>query len=216
MNKIIKISLWVLTLTSLAVSLAFVGEARRSQLCSGVVISIDSASQNEFITEDSIVSFIKENFDSLENRPLATIDINQIEMQLKKNQFIKRVDVYETINGKIGINIVQRVPVVRVMGYGKKGFYYDEDGRYMPLSTTYSARVPLIMCDSSWANHIPPQYVKLTVKDTLEKASSLAQLFVLENYIKADSLLNAIVDYTNQIKDNSLYHFTISKLCQLY
>ena len=195
MNKIIKISLWFLSITALIVSLAFVGDARRSQLCSGVIISIDSTSHNEFITEDSIRSFLVENFDSLENRPLATIDLNKIEYALQKNQFIKKVDVYETINGKIGINIIQRVPSIRVIGFGEKSFYYDEDGQYMPLSNTYSAHVPLIMCDSLWHNSIIPKSVRLSKKDTLETATPLAQLFVLANFVKSDTLLNAIVDH---------------------
>lgn len=195
MNKIIKISLWVLTLTALAVSLAFVGEARRSQACSGINITIDSVGNHEFITEEDVLAIINDQFDSLINRPLAIIDINQIELVLNNNPYVKKADVYETINGKIGITIIQRMPVVRVIGYGAESFYYDVDGKKMPLSNKYCARVPLVLCDSMWKNAKAPNCIKLGAKDTLEKANVMAQLYVLTNFIKSDTLLNAIVDH---------------------
>lgn len=201
-SKIIRISSWVLLTAFVVLSLAFANEARKAQSCSGLVISIDTIGNHEFITEEDVIAVLNDKFDSVVGLPLAMIDVNKIETILNNNPYIKRADVYETINGKVGIEITQRNPLFRIMGYGGFSFYYDEDGYMMPLSEQYSARVPLVTCDTVWKKNAIETYIKISPKDTLEKAGVLTQLFELTNYIKQDTLFNALIDQIHLTKDS--------------
>ncbi|MEI7596312.1 MAG: hypothetical protein WCK02_11230 [Bacteroidota bacterium] len=200
-SKIIRISSWVLLTAFVVLSLAFANEARKAQSCSGLVISIDTVGNHEFITEDDVIAVLNDKFDSVVGLPLAMIDINKIETILNNNPYIKRADVYETINGKVGINITQRNPLFRIIGYGGFSFYYDEDGYMMPLCDQYSARVPLVTCDSVWKRKTAETLIMLSPKDTLEKADVLIQLYELTKYIKQDTLFNALIDQIHLTKE---------------
>ena len=200
-SKIIKITVWIALSTALVLCLAFANEARKALLCPGLVISIDTTGNHEFVTEKDIINIINNEFDSIIGNQLSTIDINKIESILNNNPFIKKADVYLTINGKVGINIIQRTPLFRIIGYGSFSFYYDEDGYMMPLSSEYSARVPLVTCDSIWKMKNAETFVKLSPKDTLEKASELIQAFELTKYIHQDTLLDALIDQIHLTKE---------------
>ena len=54
-------------------------------------------------------------------------------------------ELYSTISGKLVAEIIQREPVVKVVG--KEVFYIDSNAQKMPLSPTYTASVPVIKGD---------------------------------------------------------------------
>jgi len=75
--------------------------------------------QNLYITQSMVNKLLIQKFGGLENMP-----------------------VYLTVDGKLKSKIVQRKPIGRVEA--KTKFYVDDDGKRMPLSSSHSARVPII------------------------------------------------------------------------
>ena len=65
-----------------------------------------------------------------------------MEERLLKNQMIQRAEVYITVDGILGAKIKQRTPIARVID--KLDYYLDTEGEKMPLSSVYTARVPII------------------------------------------------------------------------
>ena len=55
---------------------------------------------------------------------------------------IKEAQVYINVDGQLTAEINQKQPIARVVT--NASYYVDNDGTYMPLSTNYSARVPLV------------------------------------------------------------------------
>ena len=103
----------------------------------------------EFLNEDALyITYNSVNKLLIQNDMPASgvlaedLDLNKIESTLNENDMIKVADVYLKLNGELGARIVQRTPIARVAG--NQTFYIDEDGKYMPLSAVYSARVPLV------------------------------------------------------------------------
>ena len=47
-----------------------------------------------------------------------------------------------SVNGRLTAEVEQKRPIARV--YTNASYYIDDEGSYMPLSTNYSARVPLV------------------------------------------------------------------------
>ena len=71
------------------------------------------------------------------------VSFKKIESLLEKHPSIKDANVYSDMKGKISIAVVQRKPIVRVQNQ-KQGYYLDEDGLRMPLSSEYTARMLLV------------------------------------------------------------------------
>ncbi len=98
--------------------------------------------QNLYITEGAVNKLLIQNYGRLENVPKEKLVLNTIEKALEANEMVKSAQVYITIDGKLTSKIVQRKPIGRIEGNSK--FYLDDEGKRMPFSSNYSARVPII------------------------------------------------------------------------
>jgi len=110
------------------------------------------------IIESSDINFIEPNFkfssiDSVNkllkqtnifsNKILkSNLNLKGIEQHILSNNYIDSVDVSISIDGKLGIKIIEKNPVFRVLN---DKFYIDARGKKMPLSTKFSKSVPLIL-----------------------------------------------------------------------
>ncbi|MFX0557405.1 cell division protein FtsQ/DivIB [Maribacter sp. CXY002] len=101
--------------------------------------------QNLYITEGTVNKLLIQNYGRLENVPKEKLVLNTIEKVLEANEMVKSAQVYLTIDGELTSKIVQRKPIGRIEGNSK--FYLDDDGKRMPFSSNYSARVPIITGD---------------------------------------------------------------------
>ena len=103
----------------------------------------------QFVGEQNL--FIAENFinkmliETPTNGGLLSKDIlnlKLVEQKIKKQKHVKDAQVYVSVNGVVGANVVQRTPIVRV--FSAVSFYLDAEGFEMPLSSNYTMRVPLV------------------------------------------------------------------------
>ena len=101
-----------------------------------------SDGENLFITRTMVNKLLIQNNDSIKNIAKDALDLKDLESALNKNKMIQHAEVYLTINGQLGAKIKQRTPIARI----KKNadYYLDIEGRTMPLSKVFSARVPLV------------------------------------------------------------------------
>ena len=98
--------------------------------------------QNLYITEGTVNKLLIQKFGGLENMPKEKLVLNAMEKVLQANKMVKNAQVYLTVDGKLKSKIVQRKPIGRVEAENK--FYVDDEGKRMPLSSSHSARVPII------------------------------------------------------------------------
>lgn len=98
---------------------------------------------NLFITYETVNKLLIQNYGVLKSQPKENIILRSLERTLKSNEMIEEADVYLTIDGKLGATIKQRTPIARVNDEGV-AYYIDSKGFRMPLSSNYSARVPLL------------------------------------------------------------------------
>ncbi|MEZ4855689.1 MAG: cell division protein FtsQ/DivIB [Gelidibacter sp.] len=97
---------------------------------------------NLFITHETVSKLLIQNQQSVANKPKEIIDLNILETALNSNPMIKEAQVYINVDGALTAEVVQKKPIARVST--NASYYVDDDGSYMPLSTNYSARVPLV------------------------------------------------------------------------
>ncbi len=97
---------------------------------------------NLFITEAMVNKLLIQNKEELANVAKEILDLNELEMILKSNPMIKTAQVYLTVNGEVRADVIQRKPIARVRT--NASYYIDNEGKIMPLSSNYTARVPLV------------------------------------------------------------------------
>ena len=97
---------------------------------------------NLFVTNETVSKLLIQKYGGVKNVPKETLDLNELENALKSNPMIKAAEVYVAVNGTLNAEIEQKTPIARVST--NASYYIDDEGSYMPLSTNYSARVPLV------------------------------------------------------------------------
>lgn len=122
-----------------------------------------------FITLQAVNKMLIVNHDSVNNVPKEKVVLKEMESRLLANAMIRDAQVFVTVDGILGAKIEQRVPLARVAA--QPHYYIDEDGKQMPLSNVYAARVPLV------SGNVENLYAELTVllkkinKDPFMKSS---------------------------------------------
>lgn len=98
---------------------------------------------NPFVTHETVNNLLIQNFNGASTIQKDKLDLNSLEHTLDKNKMIEKVEVYATIDGTLKALVTQKTPIARVSN--EEGSYYiDYQGEEVPLSDTYTARVPLL------------------------------------------------------------------------
>ena len=120
---------------------AFSSKRSEQKIVNGMTVEF-VGDQNLYITQSTVNKLLIQKFGRLENMPKEKLVLNTMEKVLQTNKMVKNAQVYLTIDGKLRSKIVQRKPIGRVEAENK--FYVDDEGKRMPLSSSHSARVPII------------------------------------------------------------------------
>nr|WP_299228443.1 cell division protein FtsQ/DivIB [uncultured Psychroserpens sp.] len=137
---------------------------------------------NLFVTQQTVSKLLIQNHESVTNKPKEIIDLNALESALNSNPMIEQAQVYMTVDGSITAKIEQKKPIARVST--NASYYIDEHGSYMPLSTNYTARVPL-------------------VTGAIEK-NNLSTVYTIAKKVRADEFLTKHVVEIHQNEDQSI------------
>ena len=95
-----------------------------------------------FLTEENVSKLLIQKNGKVTGVRKEILDLNELEIALNENPIIKNAEVYMSVNGGLTARIEQKNPIARVNT--NASFYIDDRGSYMPLSSNYSARVPLV------------------------------------------------------------------------
>jgi len=95
-----------------------------------------------FITDANVSKLLIQNQRPLSEQPKDIIDLNKLEIALNSNPMIKKAEVFMSVNGELSAEIEQKRPIARVNT--NASYYIDDEGSFMPLSSNYAARVPLV------------------------------------------------------------------------
>ncbi|UPS92103.1 cell division protein FtsQ/DivIB [Bizionia sp. M204] len=160
---------------------AFSSKKNDKRLVSNPEINFNGE-DNLFITHETVSKLLIVNQGGTKNVPKETIDLNLLESALNSNPMIKSAQVFVDVNGRLVADVEQKKPIARVEH--SASFYIDDAGNYMPLSTNYTARVPLVTGDVS--------------KNNLQNVYEMAMK------VKDDAFLSKHVTSIHQHKDKSI------------
>lgn len=141
----IRKTLYVVSLLLLVVLFAMLYQKQSDQICTDVVILIDAPEQQELIS----VPYVKDRLDEwyeggVSGMPKTEVDLRVIEEQLEDLPAIRTAEVSFDLRGILTIEIVQRIPCLRVVRSNGNSFYLDREEAVIPAEGLLPARVPVL------------------------------------------------------------------------
>ena len=166
----------------LLVSIGFAERKQDDMLCQQIIMDIDRQWQNHFVDEADLLAFITNNGQqALVGKPLNSIDLKAIEVQLLQHPYIDRAEVYKDLLGNLTASVRQVRPMARLLVPGHADRYIDREGLLLPFSSRYTPRVMLV--SGSYVNG-------LLQREAMETDDDKALLQLIQ-YIDQDELLRA-------------------------
>ena len=106
----------------------FFREIRQDSICQDLQVVVKDSLDKHFVSESDLVSIL---------------NTDRIETELLKNEMIAQVEAYKTPSGIIKLEVMQKMPILRIMGV-RGSYYVDNLGTTMPISRRYAAHVPIV------------------------------------------------------------------------
>ncbi|SRX54645.1 cell division protein FtsQ/DivIB [Aequorivita sp. CIP111184] len=122
-----------------------------------------------FITYNTVNKLLIQNQEKVTSIGKETLVLKKMEQRLRENPMVRDAQVYISVDGALGAKIEQRKPIGRVSA--SPDYYLDADGKMMPLSDVYSARVPIITGTSkNNFNEVTPLMLKIEKDDFMRSS----------------------------------------------
>lgn len=115
------------------------------------LVELQESEKVYFIDEKEIRNLIKK---SNPTKKIGDIDIPALEKKISRLPSIDSANVYLNLNGRLNVDIVQRVPVFRLNKNGND-FYVDRKGNEFPVSRIYSHPCMLVTGNVKKEEYIP-------------------------------------------------------------
>lgn len=129
---------------------------------------------NLFVTRKTVNKLLTQNLKLPQNVAKEKLNLKVLEQGILKNQMIENVDVYVDVNGDLSVLVKQRNPILRIKSFDGN-YYLDDKGKKMPLSTNFSARVPIVTgVDNQKDSDLVYRFYKQVMKDDFMKKQIVA------------------------------------------
>lgn len=146
-KKIAHIIYWVLMGVITLTLISFSSKKQNERKCDKISITVDKQYQKYFIDEEDVLSIMtEEKRKIIKGLSKQAISIKHLESLIKENKFVKDARVSIDHTGNIEVKVSQNTPIARIFTK-KRSFYIDQNGNELPLSSKYTARVPVIVSD---------------------------------------------------------------------
>ncbi|MCE3075076.1 cell division protein FtsQ/DivIB [Chryseobacterium gwangjuense] len=156
-----------------------------------------------FIDEKDIREIVKKENPS---GKVGDLNIPALEKKINNLPAVDSANVYLNLNGKLNLDIKQRVPVFRLNKDGRD-FYVDEKGVEFPISKTYSHPCMLVTGDVQKDEY--PKLAELIEKIDKDDFSKKYFIGISKNYKGDYNLLTSEGNYKVEIGDLDNIEFKV-------
>lgn len=213
LKKVTNILVWVFFLGYLIVVFSFANSKNEKISFSGTSVNVVDSITRGFVNNSDVERIIKKKYPSLDGLPITDINKEVLEELIDKIPYVKKSEVYNSLSGKLIVEIKQRNPIVRILK--GNGYYIDEEGEKMPLSRNYTSRV-LVVSGAVNDQLIKEELfdlVKFITNDEFWK-SQITQIYVSSN--KEYILIPRVGAHKIELGSIENYHRKFQKLSALY
>ena len=166
----------------LLLTIGFVEKQQSTLRCEEIVVDITGQDGNRFIDKNDLIALANNNgTNTVVGSAFTDLSLKQIEDRVQSNKFVKNVQVFKDLEGRLIIEAEQSKPIARVVQSDGPDAYVSVDGRVLPVSSKFTARVPLIS----------GSYTKELVKNDLVDEEGVHPVFELLNFVRNDDFWQA-------------------------
>ena len=187
LKRLLVAIIWIALATGSIVLLAAGVRTKSMKHCRGLEVNIKGVSNNFFIDKADvkkiITSYVGDNITGIK---ITGFNLVAMEAELKKEVWIKNVELYFDNNEILQASIEEREPVARVFTAGGNTFYIDNTNMILPLSEKLSARLPVFTGF--------PSEDRILLKADSNLLNDVQKLSIR---IQQDSFLMAMIDQVN-------------------
>lgn len=181
----------------------FVNNRRKNALCKQVNVEFTGNPELKFVGKEEILDLLFAKGFRIEQVPVGSINLMNIEKELGLHPAIRKAETFFSSGNTLNIIITKREPILRVFDASGESYYLDEDGDYMPLMDTYTARVPV--ASGNITEKMPGNNVKKILQnDSLAEAYILDDLFMIASAARRDTFIWAQLEQLNVLPDKEI------------
>ena len=126
---------------------SFADSKQKNKLCNKVIINIQNGGEYKFVDQQTVKDILTERGrESFSDKKMGDIDLNYLEKKLKRDQFIKKAQVFKGLSGLVMVKLEQPEPIARIIK-GHKSFYIDNEGKTFSFTRRFTAKVPIVTVD---------------------------------------------------------------------
>lgn len=176
---------WMATLLIGAMIVLSAVNHRKSSAVKGVEVDIKPLPNGDLLMQPvDVTELIHKAFGyEFQSRSVRTVEIERLEKVLEKDPLVQDAEVYLDARDFVRVSVTQREPVIRIIDKDGWNYYLDKNGKRMPLSKHFTARV--VVATGSIPAYVP---------DFLQREKHiLRQLFLLSQDLRNDAFLSAMI-----------------------
>lgn len=144
MKKLANILIWIVLAAWFVVILGFVSGEASEILCKRIDVHISDTLSSRFVTDADVRHVVQKVVPELQGYPIDAVNTRKIEATLEENPYIRAAEVCKDVSGTLSVYIEQRIPLLRIMPEGRKGFYLDMEAQILPLSRQYVPHILVV------------------------------------------------------------------------
>lgn len=140
MKRILNIVLKSVMGAGIVVLFIFANQKQKQAICPEFIIEVKDEGI-PLVSRYYIRQLVTENEIKVKGQPLGEINLEKIHQVIASSPFVKSVNLTIDVNGKVKASVQQRNPIVRVIDKTGNQYYLDSEGKRVPISHEFTARV---------------------------------------------------------------------------
>jgi cell division protein FtsQ len=208
-RKLMTLVMWITAVSGILASLSFAAARGKQVTVHRVDAVVKGDEESFFITDREVAALFTGGHNSVIGQPVSHVDLRAIEDRLNNHPAISKAEVSHGLDGVLKLSVTQRKPVLRVINHDGESYYIDADGRLMPLSDNFTARVIVASGEifEPYSRRYPFTMSQIGRSKVFSELSVLDDLFAVTNAVNADTTLSALIHqiYVNRDGEMELF-----------
>lgn len=146
MTKFLEISIIVLLVGFFITTYVFMSQDVNSRSMDISELNIALSDSIKLVNREDVISYLNSDSIGSWRQNYSSCDINFLEKEIKKIDFVENAEIYKDINGGLFINIVQKDVKIRIISQGGRDCYFSSDFNLLPTVDYYAADVMVVTC----------------------------------------------------------------------
>lgn len=142
-KRILLLTVMLLLAAYLLLAMTTLNGKPADQVCRDLELILKDTLHAGFITKNEVADILQKKEIYPVGSKMEDIRTGIIEEELSDHPLIDQVECYKTPNGKIAIEVTQRIPIIRIMSRNGENYYIDNKGAVMPPDTKCVAHLAI-------------------------------------------------------------------------